>query len=334
MAKEIESDDIDETEAEDKPLDRKAMLLQQFEEADSDEPAPATAERDERGKFAKKESNEEASEGEEEALWKRPPSSWKKEYHEAWQSADPRLQQYAWQREEEMRRGIEPLKSKAAFADEINEVLDPYLPTIRQLGINPSKAIEGLLRADYTLRSSPPEVRRAYFMQLANAYGIDVGNGAAMPKGQQQAAVDPNFYLLQNELQNIRGEVSSWKQQQERAMDEAILSEINDFASKAEHFEDVRPAMIQLLQSGVAETLQQAYDKAIRLDDQLFESIQSRRQAEVDARKRASADKAAKTAKAAAVSVKSSTPGTQPKAKAQDRRSMLLEQFSDLSERF
>ena len=37
MAKEIESDDIDETEAEDKPLDRKAMLLQQFPGAKSAE---------------------------------------------------------------------------------------------------------------------------------------------------------------------------------------------------------------------------------------------------------------------------------------------------------
>ena len=333
MAKEIESDDIDETEAEDKPLDRKAMLLQQFEEADSDEPKIAPSERDDRGKFNKKELNEEASETEE-ALWKRPPTSWKKEYHEAWQSADPRFQQYAWQREEEMRRGIEPLKSKAAFADEINQVLDPYLPTIQQLGINPSKAIEGLLRADHTLRTSPPEVRRAYMMQLANAYGVDIGNGQGMPKGQTQQSVDPNYYMLQNELQNIRGEVTSWKQQQERAIDESILSEINVFADKAEHFEEVRPAMIQLLQSGVSETLEDAYNKAIRLDDQLFESIQGRRQAETDARKRASADKAAKAAKAAAVSVRSSTPGTQPKAKAQDRRSMLLDQFSDLSERF
>jgi len=333
MAKEIESDDIEITEAEDKPLDRKAMLLQQFEEADSDEPKIAPSERDDRGKFNKKELSEETSETEEE-LWKRPPTSWKKEYHEAWQSADPRLQQYAWQREEEMRRGIEPLKSKAAFADEINQVLDPYLPTIQQLGINPSKAIEGLLRADHTLRTSPPEARRAYMMQLANAYGVDIGNGQGMPKGQTQQSVDPNYYMLQNELQNIRGEVTSWKQQQERAIDEGILSEINVFADKAEHFEEVRPAMIQLLQSGVSETLEDAYNKAIRLDDQLFESIQGRRQAETDARKRASADKAAKAAKAAAVSVRSSTPGTQPKAKAQDRRSMLLDQFSDLSERF
>jgi len=333
MAKEIESEDIDDVDAEEAPLDRKAMLLRQFEETDSDEqPAPVTKERDASGKFSKKESNEEAPE--EEPVWSRPPSSWKKEYHEAWNNADPTLRQYAWQREEEMRKGIEPLKSKAAFADEINQVLDPYLPTIQQLGINPSKAIEGLLRADHTLRTSPPEVRRAYMMQLAGAYGVDLGNGQVMPKGQQQQAVDPNYYMLQNELQNIRGEVTSWKQQQERAMDEAILSEINVFAEKAEHFEDVRPAMIQLLQSGVAETLEEAYNKAIRLDDQLFESIQSRRQAEADARKRASADKAAKAAKAAAVSVRSSTPGTQPKAKAQDRRSMLLDQFSDLSERF
>jgi hypothetical protein len=44
-------------------------------------------------------------------------------------------------------------------------------------------------------------------------------------------------------------------------------------------------------------------------------------------------NRAAKAARAAAVSVRSSTPGTNTASKAQDRRSLLAEQFDALSER-
>jgi dsDNA-binding SOS-regulon protein len=91
--------------------------------------------------------------------------------------------------------------------------------------------------------------------------------------------------------------------------------------------------MIQLLQSGVATDLQDAYDKAVRLDPNLFETIQQSKQAEVDAQKRAAANKAAKSARAAAVSVRGSAPGTITATKAQDRRSLLAEQFDSMSER-
>jgi hypothetical protein len=91
--------------------------------------------------------------------------------------------------------------------------------------------------------------------------------------------------------------------------------------------------MIQLLQSGVATTLQDAYDKALRLDDQLFARQQQSIQAAALAERKASADRAAKAARAAAVSVRSSTPGAPSAAKASDRRSLLAEQFDGMSDR-
>ena len=65
---------------------------------------------------------------------------------------------------------------------------------------------------------------------------------------------------------------------------QSLLNEINQFSLKAEHFEDVRPTMIQLLQSGVAQTLEDAYEKAIRLDPNLFEQMTKAQQAEVAAK--------------------------------------------------
>ena len=85
--------------------------------------------------------------------------------------------------------------------------------------------------------------------------------------------------------------------------------------------------------SDLAQTLEDAYEKAIRLDPELFESVQASTQAKLDAQKRAAADKAAKTARAAAVSVRSSAPGAPPATKAQDRRAMLAEQFDGIANR-
>jgi len=307
---------------------RRELLTQQFEEAEQapEKAEPAKNPRDEAGKFAQTEKPEAV----EEPVWKRPPASWKKDYHEAWATADDRLKEYAYQREEQMKAGIEPLKAKAQFADEINEVVQPYMQTIQGLGIDAPKAVKALLEADHALRYSTPEQKLQLFGRLAQQYGVNLGQMATLP---QQVAVDPTVYALQNELNSVRGEVNNWKQQQEQAQNSALLGEINQFSQKAEHFEEARPVMIQLLQSGVATDLQDAYDKAVRLDPNLFDAIQQSKQAEVDAQKRAAANKAAKSARAAAVSVKGSTPGTVTTTKAQDRRSLLAEQFDSMSER-
>ena len=321
--------DIPETvEPTETPVDRKELLEQQFEAAEVAAPpeAPRAVPRDEVGKFATPDRAVEPQK--EEPVWKRPPASWKKDYHEAWQTADPRLQEYAWQREEQMRKGVEPLLTKAQFADSIQEAIQPYENTIRGLGLQPQQAVKALMEADHALRHSPPEQKVQYLLQLAQQYGINL-SGVQAP----QNTVDPNFYALQNELNSVRGEVLSFRQQQEAAQNQSLLGEINTFATRAEHFEEARPVMIQLLQSGMAETLEDAYDKAIRLDPGLFQTVSQAQQAQSAAQKSTELNRAAKAARAAAVSVRSSTPGTNTAPKAQDRRALLAEQFDSMSDR-
>jgi hypothetical protein len=304
--------------------DRKEILEQQFEAAERGEDVSPSG-RDEKGRFASRAAQEPA----EEPVWMKPPASWKKDYHDVWLKADPKMREYAYQREEQMRRGVEPLLSKAQFADAMNQALEPYLQTIQGLGLKPEQAVAALAQADYTLRTAPPEQRYQYLINLASQYGISLN------PGQQQAApsVDPLVWQLQNELNNVRGEVMGWKQQQEMAQNQQLLTEINDFADKAEYFEDARPTMIQLLQSGVAETLEDAYDKAIRLDEDLFDKVQSARQAEIAQRQAVEKNRAAKAARAAAVSVRGSTPGINTAPKAHSRRAMLEEAFDESSAR-
>jgi len=297
--------------------DRRELLSQQFDEVQNETPVEQVR-------------TQEAPELEppaEPPVWERPPASWKKDYHEAWTTADPKLKEYAWKREEEMKAGVQPLLSKAQFADQMQQAIEPYMQNIRGLGIEAPQAVKALMEADNVLRHGSPQQKQAYFAQLAQQYGINMGDVQIQP-------TDPNFYAIQNELAQVRGEVLNWKQQQENAQNEALLSEINQFQSKAEYFEEARPTMIQLLNSGVAKDLDDAYQKAIRLDNDLFTKHQQASQGAADAAKREASNRAAKAAKAAAVSVKSSTPGAATSTKAQDRRSLLAEQFDNLNERF
>ena len=297
--------------------DRRELLSQQFDEVQNEAPVEAVR--------TQEQPNLEPPA--EPPVWERPPASWKKDYHEAWTTADPKLKEYAWKREEEMRAGVQPLLTKAQYADQMQQAIEPYMNNIRGLGIEAPQAVKALMEADNVLRHGTPQQKQQYFAQLAQQYGINMSDVQVQP-------TDPNFYAIQNELAQVRGEVLNWKQQQENAQNEALLSEINQFQSKAEYFEEARPTMIQLLNSGVAKDLDDAYQKAIRLDNDLFTKHQQASQGQADAAKREASNRAAKAARAAAVSVKSSTPGAATSTKAQDRRSLLMEQFDNLNERF
>lgn len=310
---------------------RRAMLEEGFDAIEKGEPLENIGQRDEKGRFAAQPPPQEEPDAEP-PVWKRPPASWKKDYHDIWAKADPKMQEYAWQREEQMRQGVEKVMTKAQFADAMQEAIEPYLPTIQGMGLTPEKAVSALMQADFTLRNAQPQQKMQLFAQLAQSYGINLGAIAGNPQAPQ-ASADPLVYQLQNELNNVRGEVMGWKQAQEMQQNQVLLNEINDFSQKAEHFEEARPAMIQLLQSGLAETLDEAYEKAVRLDPELFDRMQKAKQAEASARQAREFNKAAKAARASAVSVRSATPGVNTAPKAGDRRAILEEQFADLESR-
>ena len=317
---------------------RREVLEAGFDAAERGEPIESVA-RDEAGRFAPKAKAEPEAPAvveppPEPPVWDRPPASWKKEYHDVWSKADPKLREYAYQREEQMRRGVEPLLTKAQFADAMNEAIEPYRETIRGLGIPEHEAVAALMKADYTLRTTTdPAARTAYFQQLAQAYGVNLGAPPATPGATPQQGIDPMVWQLQNELNKVRGEVMGWKQQQEAVENQSLLSEIEAYSQKAEYFEDARPTMIQLLQSGMAQTLEEAYEKAIRLDSDLSERVSAAKQAVAQAKAASDANRAAKVARAAAVSVRSATPGTNTAPKAATRRAMLEEALAEAESR-
>jgi hypothetical protein len=275
---------------------------------------------------------EEADEGqpaEEATPWAEPPSSWKKEHREAWANVDSKVKEYIWQREDEMRKGVETLIPKAKFADTISTVMQPYMETIKGMGAEPHQAVEALMKADHALRYAAPDQKKAYFLELAKSYNISLSEDDM----KTVTAVPEQFSQVQNELLSVKATIADLKREREENEARTIKQQIDAFAKDSPYFNEVQGTMAELLKNGLANDLADAYNKAIRLDDSVFAEVQKGQQTRLDKEKRESANRAAQAAKAAAVSVKSSTPGVRTPAKAQDRRSVLLEQFSEMDGR-
>lgn len=226
------------------------------------------------------------------------PSSWKKDYEEDWGKLDPRIQDYIQQREADYAKGVSTYKNQWDMAAPVLEAIRPFESTLRQNNLNPAQWIQNLGNAHQTLVYGSPEQKVAMFQQLANEYGVNLGSVTG------QTSYDPQFSSLTQELNQLRNQWSQFQAQQEQVEQTQLRSEIDSFKEDKPYFEEVREAMAGLLQSGMANDLQDAYDKAIRLNDDVFQRVNAEQAQKAEAAQR---EKVA-AAKAKVLSPKSTTP--------------------------
>jgi hypothetical protein len=135
------------------------------------------------------------------------------------------------------------------------------------------------------------------FVKLATDYGVPL---QAITGGQY----DPQSANLMQEMNALKSQFGQIYQTQQQRDQQEIASKIEAFKVGRDHFDVLKDSMAGLLQAGMAADLETAYDKALRLNDDLFKADQAK-QAEA-----AEKDRQAKLAakKATAVSPKSSSP--------------------------
>jgi hypothetical protein len=261
--------------------------------------------RDEHGKFAKSSQNasDEVTEAfddnnEQEVAVKPRPSSWKKDYEEHWGKLDPTLQDYIQQREADYAKGVSTYKNQWDMAAPIMESIRQFEPLLQHHGVAPQQWISQLGNAHAKLVMGSPEQKLETFAQLANDYGVNLGQLTG------QSGYDPQFSQLAQELNQIKNQWSSFQSQQEMAEQTQLQSEIASFKDDKPYFEEVRETMAGLLQNGMANDLQSAYDKAIRLNDDVFQKVNAGQAQKSEAAQR---EKVA-AAKAKVLSPKSTTP--------------------------
>ena len=267
------------------------------------------------------------------------PTTWKKEYVEVWEKMKDGQQlskdefvkfaEYANQREAEYKRGVSAYKAEADNARSLTEAIGPFVPELQQQGIHPAAWINNLGRAHMILTKAPYDQKVQMFHRLAQDYGIQL-NSDSLQVAEQQP-MDYQTQQLMAQLQAMNQEVSTIKGRYEQEEQARLVNEIERVRSdkgRFPHFDMVREDMAQLLERGLAQDLESAYAKAVRINDEAWK-VEQDRLLKTTAQQASKAQQVAK-AKATAVSPRSVTPsGTTTKVEAKDRRSILLAQLAE-----
>lgn len=210
------------------------------------------------------------------------PKSWPKEMHDHWGKTPKEVQQYWQTREKQMLDGLEQYKGAATYGKAINEVLAPYHQILQSKGLDAPRAVADLMQAYVGLTQGTPEQRHAAYLQIGKNLGIQ-----APQVGEQPVQVDPNVKALQDQFGQIQ---SALMAQQQAAFDAAkgkAMQEVEAFASDTKahpYYAEVETDMLQLMQSGVVSTLQDAYDLAVKKNGATYSKEIARIQTEHEAK--------------------------------------------------
>ena len=323
---EIEQEPVEAEETESEPVTEESDKAEVSEE-DSEEPTEGVQAAE------SEESDEEPQEEPVKAIPR--PTTWKKEYLPIWDKLTSgqqltkeeslKLAEYSNQRESEYKKGVSTYKQEADNAKVLVEAIAPFVPEMQAQNISPAAWINNLGRAHMILSKAPYEQKVELFHRLARDYGIQLGESVApVQQDPQSYALNQQLAALQSEVQQVRG----WREREEQSRLMAEIQKVSSNAEKFPHFEVVREDMAQLLERGLAQDLETAYAKAVRMNDEVFKLEQERLLAQV--KKETSKAQQVAKAKAAAVSPKSVTPsGVANKADGKDRRSLIAAQLGE-----
>ena len=235
------------------------------------------------------------------------PTTWPAEHREAFSDLPEEQQNFMLQREKErdaaFTRKTTELAEQRREVEGVAGVLAPYKEQMRAHGISEAEYISRLMSYDNALRQNP----QAAIGQLAQHYGINLSNDSGAD-WVDETPPDPQFQQLQQQLNNTNAELNSLKQGQINREHHQLVGQVEGFATETDskgnlkhpHFEAVRERMGRLVNAGETTDLQEAYEKAVRMDDDLFkQTLQAERKAvatQEEGRRKAAVDKAKKAA--------------------------------------
>jgi len=275
---------------------RELDKLDEAEKAEQNEPARAEPQAEKPEKAQESEDKPEI----EDKPQRNPFAAWKKPAQEALSQLPPETQQYIVEREQQFHKGIQQYKEDAQKGRSLGNALAPHMEYLNQLQVAPEVAINKLIETERKLRTSDPQTKAKEFVRLAHDYGIDINSLTSVP-------FDPYHHNLEQQLAQQQQQLAQLSQSRQMAEEAQLGQTIEQFAQSHEHFDEVRETMADLLDKGFATDLNDAYAKAVRLNDDLLSRVSSQPTQQTNPIQRA--NDAAKAAKASAVSVKGSPTG-------------------------
>lgn len=228
------------------------------------------------------------------------PASLSKEVRSQWDKLDPLVRNEFLRREADSAKGVEQLKSRY---QPYEDALAPVRDELKATGKTEAEGIRMLV--DWRRGLSGPN-KAHFFRLLAQAEGIDLSQLAPRPPGtapqQQQTQQNDPRAILQPYLAPLEQRLNGLQTEFQRRDMERVNSDISTFASGKPHFDKVRQAMGVLMANGIAtgstpkEAFDAAYERACRMDPEVFAAVQAEETAKRDAEATVARETAAKKA--------------------------------------
>lgn len=193
------------------------------------------------------------------------PATWTPAAKEKWGTLDPTVKGEIARREKEIAQGMSKATEMRQFGDSVMAEFAPYAQLLAKEGATPQATIRTLMETIHTLRYGSPEHKQALFMSLADQYGIDVTK-----------QIDPEKARLQWELDSRNVHDARMQAAQQDQLQRDVMGELETFVAAPghEHYNAVRTVMAGMIQSGAAQSLQDAYDRACWADPTVRASLQ------------------------------------------------------------
>jgi len=264
------------------------------------------------------------------------PSSWKKEMWDKWETLDPDVAEYLHTRESQYANGVSTYKAELDAHKPVIEAMQQFMPELQQNKVDPSRWISELGNVHRVLAFGNPAQKLQTLANVARAYGVPIqafsdqnAQQQFLQQGQWQAPYQPPKQPAQQPLTREEAQ----KLWQEQYLQQTSEQEIQRFAAdteKHQHYEAVRDTMARLLEAGIAEDLESAYDTALRMPQHsdIWDAMQKQQRETEEAERQRQAQERVGRARGKAVSPASATPnvpGSEEKPKG--LRSTLSEAF-------
>lgn len=240
------------------------------------------------------------------------PAHWAADFKDSFNALPPDAQEVFLQRYKDMEgdytRKTQEVADIRRRASALDEVMVPFRDEFARAGLDDIGAVRQLLGAHKFLRESPQQA----IAWLAQNYGVSTDALAASEQAEDDFA-DPQVKQLRDQVSQLQGYLQTQAQQQQQAAVADTQQQIDNFAkATAEdgslahpHFDAVRTTMGGLIQSGVAQDMDAAYEMAVYANPELRGSLIDQ-QAEKVTAKQKQAENVRKAKRAQQANVKGS----------------------------
>ena len=264
--------------------------------------AKADRERDEKGRFATKKTEDEVKakevaptpvtdkapvEAPKPAMstdGARPPSTWRPAAREHFSKLPPEVQQEVIRVDREFHQNKREYAEDRQLVQRMKETFDPYMPMLRAQNVDPFQFSANMAQTVAALSTGPQQTKAEIVANVIKTYGVDLATLAAVLDGQPlpQQSAQPQVYR-DPRLDELLQTVEQAKAQRSAQLDVQAKESIRDIEQE-EFFWDVKDEVADWLDMAanrnVAMTPREAYNRAIQNHPEIAKVVQQRQAAQ------------------------------------------------------